>query len=153
MKFNELSSTRLETCEEDLQLVLNTVKKTCSVSLEISGGAISIEIQESRFLKRKSRINPDSFVKSVTKAGKKSYKDELFVREKSLVLGKKYPLSRSVKVTVASRDTALMVAGQVLATANVLKASKKIQSDIVCRGINSGVISDNINDLCKFDIV
>ena len=152
MTFKELSSTRLETCEEDLQLVLNTVKKTCSVSLEISGGAISIEKQERRFLRRQSLINPDSFVKS-NKKGKKSYEDELFVREKALVLGKKYPLSRSVKVTVASRDTALMVAGQVLATANVLKASKKIQSDIVCRGINSGVISDNINDLCKFDIV
>lgn len=153
MKFNKISNKRLETCEEDLQLVLNTVKKGCSVSLEVARGSISIEMQEQLFLKRSVRVNPESFVKSVTKAGKKSYKDELFVKAKALVFGKKYPLSRSVKLTIANRDTALMVAGQILATANALKASKKITSDIVCKGINSGVISDSLSDLCTFEIV
>ena len=81
-KFGKTSTSRLETCHEDLQLIMNTAIKRSDVDFGITEGYRSVEQQQIYFKAGKSKVD------GIKKKGKHNYSPSLAADIYAYVNGK-----------------------------------------------------------------
>lgn len=143
-KLSKSSSRRLDTCNEDIVLVIEESIKCTPVDFGVARGSITVDQLKNMFRNKQTKVNPANFIEKELKT-KTKYKKELYSKVKCLV-DKKSDKSDSVALFCSknNNDAYHMIIGNVLATANRLKASKKISSDIQFVGITHGMIEFEI---------
>lgn len=143
IEFNKTSVARLETCSESIVNVINEAAENSPVNFDIVSGAITIGELKQLFKKRKSSVNPDTFIDAVL-ATKTRYKKELYAKVPNL-LEKKKDKSRGISINCpgGSNDQLNMVIGNILGTANrVLKEERLVLRGIVDRTASFELISE-----------